>query len=279
MRHIRIIGPQESFLKRFCCKFLHCFPLVLLLFVVFLIQGRAEDTQVEAWVVKQKTDPLGPATVWITPDAIKFSANQGDLVLVAHKPTWKVVALNRPENIGFEIGVNDWIGKGLKTYKGRGEISTAAKSTYYDPLLKMNVLQRELPMSGRFFGSNDPALFRSTVKKQLSSMRLRLATNIPLGEEEKKFLNGVYTLPYCGGYPLELATLTTDGGVTYTYVTQSVSKAKVNSSIFDYPTGFKTVQDRFKVFVTEKQKERFTDFLDAFTDRSESEKKKAGATK
>jgi hypothetical protein len=181
--------------------------------------------------------------------------------------------------LAFEIAVNDWIGKGLKTFNGRAEITSGTKSTYFDPLLKMNVLQREVPLSGRFFGSNDPALFRSAVKKQLSSMRLRLATNIPLGEEEKKFLQGIYTLPYCGGYPLELATLTTDGGVTYTYVAQSVSKTKVNASIFDYPTGFKTVQDRFKVFVTEKQKERFSDFMDAFTDRSESEKKKSGAIK
>ena len=82
----------------------------------------------------------------------------------------------------------------------------------------------------------------------------------------RKFAIGLYTLPYCGGFPLELANLTTDGGATYVYRTLSVLKNKVDPSLFTYPTGYKVTKERMDVLVSKKQKKRFEEFIDAFTE-------------
>ncbi len=234
----------------------------------------ASAAQVEAWEVQQHTDHFGPTTMLLTPDAVKYITNGGNLVIIARAPTWKVIAYNKPENLALETPIDAWPGNGLKMFKAKTEMLDVKPTTIMDPVLKIHVLQKELPQSGPFYGSNDPAIFRAAEKKQLLSIRLRLATNIPLNDQQKKVLHGLYSLPYCGGFPLELATLTTDGGATYIYRTTSMAKKQVDSSIFNYPVGYKTSKDRFAVYVTTKQKKRLEDFLDAFTDDAASEKKK-----
>jgi hypothetical protein len=237
----------------------------------------ASAAPIEVWEVKQDTEHIGPITVLLAPDAFKFIGNNGALVITSQKPTWKVVGLNVPENIAFDMSLEEWTRNGLKMFNGRSEMATGSASTYVDPVSKLKLLQRVLPMQGRFYGSNDPAIFRAIKKQELQSMRLRLATNIPVSDEQKKLLQGLYTIPYCGGFPYELSTLTTDGDVTYSYRTKSILKKKVDSSIFKYPVGYKTTRDKFSVVVTTKQKKRFEDFIDAFTedaaDEAKSEKK------
>ncbi len=234
-------------------------------------------TQVEAWEVQQFTDHFGPTTMLLTPDAVKYVSNGGKLVITAHAPTWKVIAFNKPENLALETSLNDWPGNGLKMFKAKTEMLTVKPTSFLDPVLKVHVLQKVVPLSGPFYGSNDPAIFRAAEKKQMLSMHLNLATNIPLNDQQKKVLQGLYSLPYCGGFPLELATLTTDGGSTYIYRTTAMAKKQVDKSTFDYPVGYKITKDRFAVYVTTKQKKRLEDFLDAFTDDAANEKRKDDA--
>jgi hypothetical protein len=241
-----------------------------LLFSSFL---PASAAPVEVWEIVQNTEHIGPVTVLLAPDAFKFTGNDGALVVTARKPSWKVIGLNVPENLAFDMSLDEWTRSGLKMFDGRRELASGILSTYVDPASKMKLLQRDLPMQGRFYGSNDPAIFRAAEKKQLKMMRLRLATNVPISEEQKKMLQGLYTLPYCGGFPYELSTITTDGAVTYSYRTKSISKKKVDSSVFNYPVGYKTTQDRLSVVITSKQKKRFEDFIDAFTEEAGAEAK------
>ncbi|CAN5706430.1 hypothetical protein BH10CYA1_BH10CYA1_05970 [soil metagenome] len=235
----------------------------------------ASAAQVEAWEIRQHTDHFGLTTMLLTPDAVKYVSNNGSLVIIARAPTWKVVAFNKPENLALEMSLDSWPANGMKMFKAKTDLLTAKPTTYFDPALKIRVLQREVPLSGPFYGSNDPAIFRAAEKKQLKSIYLRLATHIPLNDQQKKVLQGLYTLPYCGGFPIELATLTTDGGVTYIYRTSSIAKKQVDTSTFTYPVGYKTTKDRLAVYVTTKQKKRLADFLDAFTEDAANEKKKA----
>lgn len=230
--------------------------------------------QVDVWEIKQFTDHFGPTTMLISPDAVKYVSNGGNLVIISRAPTWKVIAYNKSENLALEVPLAEWPGNGLRMFKGKTEMLSEKATVYFDPLLKVNVLQRTLPVHGAFYGNNDPAIFRAAEKKQMQSMHLNVATNIPLNDQQKKVLHGLYSLPYCGGFPLELATVTTDGGSTYIYRTSAMSKKTLDSSVFTYPSGYKITKERFEVYVTTKQKKRFEDFLDAFTDDAASDKKK-----
>lgn len=252
--------------------------LTAIVVVIGVYPCAALAAQEDAWEIKQYTDHFGPTTMLITADAIKYISNGGNLVIVSCAPTWKVIAYNKPENLALEVPLAEWPGNGLKMFKGKTDILTAKATAYFDPLLKVNVLQRTLPLHGPFYGNNDPAIFRSAEKKQMQSMHLNVATNVPLNDQQKKVLHGLYSLPYCGGFPLELATVTTDGGSTYIYRTTAMSKKKLDSSTFSYPSGYKVTKERFTVYVTTKQKKRFEDFLDAFTDDAKSENQKDDAS-
>lgn len=235
----------------------------------------ASASPIEVWEFKQQTENLGPVTLLLSADAAKFVANNGEFVIVARKPDWKVITFNKVENLAYETPINKWPSSGLKVFNGRSELLFGKRSTYYDPVLKVNLVQFDTPMQGRFYGSNDPAIFRAAEKKQLSSIRLKVFSNLPVNDEQKKFLHGVYTLPYASGIPIEQASLTTDGSVTYSYRSLAISKKKMDSATFNYPTGYKVTSDKISVLVTSKQKKRFEDFLDAFTDDAASEKAKA----
>ncbi len=256
------IIPQSHF----CSVLFRISIVVMLLFVVFLTPANANNTLKEVWVIKQQTDHFGPVTLYIADDGIKFVANGGDLTIVACKPSWKVVAFNKPENLAFETSLSDWPRSGLKMFKGRGEMLTGTKSTFYDSILKTKCQQFEVKLNGAYYGNNEPVFFRAAVKKQLASMRLKCATDVVMSEEVKKVVTGLYTLPYCGGFPTELANLTTDGGATYIYRTLSILKNKVDTSLFTYPTGYKVTKERIDVLVSKKQKKRFEEFIDAFTE-------------
>ncbi|MFN8550240.1 MAG: hypothetical protein U0103_02030 [Candidatus Obscuribacterales bacterium] len=256
-------------------KLMQVFCTALLPGSLAAISTPALSAEVETWQIKQQTEQLGPTTVLMSSDSVKFIGNDGDLIVVARKPTWRVVAFNRSEKVGFEVPLSEWPRNGLKLFKGPGELLTGKKSQIHDPQLKMDLLQLEIPLQGRYYGNNDPAIFRAAEKKQLLSSRLRVSTTIPVNEDQKKFLAGLYSLAYPGGFPLQLSTLTTDGGISYTYRTVSVCKTKTDSSTFDYPTKYKITGDRMDVLVTSRQKKRFEDFLDAFTDDAADEKAKS----
>ncbi|MBS1953936.1 MAG: hypothetical protein JST89_07120 [Cyanobacteria bacterium SZAS-4] len=231
----------------------------------------------DVWEIKQFTDHFGPTSMLISADAMKFVSNGGNLVIISRAPTWKVIAYNKQENVGLEIPLAEWPSNGLRMFKGKTEMLNEKPSIYFDPLLKVNVLQRILPVHGAFYGNNDPAIFRAAEKKQMQSMHLNVSTNIPINEQQKSVLHGVYSLPYCGGFPLELATVTTDGATSYIYRTSAISRKKLDSSVFTYPSGYKLTKERFEVYVTSNQKKRFEDFLDAFTDDTKNENRKSDA--
>lgn len=233
--------------------------------------------QEDVWEIKQFTDHFGPTTTLISPNAVKFVSNGGNLIIISSAPTWKVIAYNKQENLALEIPLAEWPSGGLRMFKGKNEILNEKPSVYLDPLLKVKVVQRILPVHGAFYGSNDPAIFRAAEKKQMQSMHLNVSTNIPISDPQKKVLHGLFSLPYCGGFPLELATVTTDGASTYIYRTSNMSKKKLDSSVFSYPIGYKVTKERFEVYVTSKQKQRFEDFLDAFTDDAKNDKQKSDA--
>lgn len=233
----------------------------------------APAAPVEVYEVKQKTDHLGPMSVFVSSDAIKLVATNGDLTVVARSPTWKVVAFNKPENCALEVPLDNWPHDGLKMFKGNTAVVAGQLSTVYDLLLKTKVFQRERKLTGRYFGTDDPAIFRAAKKKELAGVRVRCAMNIPLSQAQRKVIQGIYSIPYCGGYPLEYATLTTDGAIDFTYRTFGVVKSKVDSTFFAYPSGYKRTDHRFEVFVTNKQKERFKDFLETLTDDKSDDRK------
>lgn len=266
---------DESF-RQICRLSLLALCLACMVTIFGVDYSPAFAAPVEAWEIKQFTDHFGPTTMLIAPNAVKFVSNGGNLVISSCAPTWKVIAYNKLENLALEIPLADWPGGGLRMFKGKNEILTEKATVQFDPLLKINIVQRILPVHGAFYGNNDPAIFRVAEKKQMQSMHLNVATNIPLNEQQKKVLHGLYSLPYCGGFPLELATDTTDGGTTYIYRTSAMSKKTMDTSVFDYPSGYKVTKERFEVYVTTKQKKRFEDFLDAFTDDAANENRKSG---
>lgn len=234
----------------------------------------AASAKVDVWEIRQQSDQLGPVVVYVCPTGVKFTAEKGGFSVFSKSPTWKVIGYNDVEHTGYEISIDEWPKHGLKMFNSQNDMQDGVKSVFHDPLLKMDLLQSQVKVSGRYFGSEDPALFRSAKKTSLAAARLRTATQIKLDKNTKKVVEGIYSLPYSGGFPVEFTNLTTDGGARSVYKTESIKQAKVDPAIFNYPKNYRAVKDKFDVYVTHKQRKTFEEFLDVFTDNYDVKKSK-----
>lgn len=229
---------------------------------------------VKVLLIKQSNNYFGQTEIYLGTNEAKLIGREGNNIIYCKAPDWKVLVYSKNNNLGCEIPLRDWQAQGMKVVKSRVDLTKGRYTETYDPVLKLACRQTTMKGGGRYFGSDDPMIFRSLSKQSLSEVRYKYTRNLPISPNASKFLQGLYDMSTVDGLPLELINKFSTGNETYLYKTESIKEAEVPAESFDFPKKYRKVNSLGDLLLNSVDKKKVNDLIDSLIDEEADLKKK-----
>lgn len=223
----------------------------------------SKDKQVKVWKFEQRSHIEGPITLLIGNSSVKMICPIQHLICVAHAPKWDVAIVNEKEHLGIVFPCDQWRTRGFRLFdKGGKSRENGRKITSWHghPAEKIvrvvdtcDPVKEQLEMLYRESGG------RSVEFKSEEFLYDRWLTIEP-GIHD--FLSGIYGMQSFNGVMLSRTRKYNNGRVDTAFDTFSCGEITVASSIFDYPTGFKTASSINEITQLKKKRQQAAGMLE-----------------
>lgn len=218
---------------------------------------------IKVLLVKQLNNYFGPTDLYIGENQALLIGREGKTKVLCKAPNWNVLIYSRDANKGLEQPLSKWELSGLNAVKSKKNLAGRQRAAIRDLQLKIDCWEIVIDANERYFGSDDPMIFRSLSKQSLKQVRFKSSRSLALSPNVTRFLRGLYNTPDCDGLPIELLNKFSDGNQTYFYKTKSLEKTEVPDSLFDTPTGYHKAKDMAEILVGNLDKRQLTDLVDS----------------
>ena len=236
--------------------------LMVVLTSVSTLTGMAAAEEKPVWVVEQQNRYVGRTTLYIGDDVVKFVGQGGQIELVAHAPSWDVVADRPKDKIGFRQTFSKFKESGLTIWKGHRALEHAQRKSVYDPKLKLECYEMRGPANRRSFDGNDPMIFKHTQKVSEKEMEYRCTKSLPLSVDARRFLAALYRQEDAPGIPIEMLIYLSDGSINTEFATTALYQKKMPGSFFAKAKNFKVVaSNSSEMWLSKASQKEFSSLL------------------
>lgn len=218
---------------------------------------------IKVLLVKQLNNYFGPTDLYIGENEALLIGREGKTKVLCKAPDWNVLVYSKDANKGLEQPLSKWEVAGLNAVNSKKNLAGRKRTATRDLQLKIDCWEIVIDANERYFGSDDPMIFRSLSKKSLKQVRFKSTRDLALSPNVTRFLRGLYNIPDFGGLPIELLNKFSDGSQTYFYRTKSMERTEVTASLFDTPVGYHKARDIAEILVGNLDKRQLTDLLDS----------------
>ena len=199
--------------------------------------AKSSGAKIECTTLDQRSHFGGDQTIWLAPNAVKVYNKKNHACILAKAPDWKVFVYNEKRKVIYSCPLSKWQGgniQGLAQYFGRLWDSyewIASGTQAYAGVRTHKYVQGKIKK-----GVPIPEKF-ATDGEYLSWEDCKVDSNAIL------FLRKLTTVPSLGAVPLMLkAAHSKTDPAKIDLETIKLSKQKVDTLIFDAPTGYKPVK-------------------------------------
>lgn len=138
-----------------------------------------------------------------------------------------------------------------------------------DMLLHCSVLRIVVDCSKEKPIIHDTFIFQSRTKKVLRESILAISQDFKFERPLQNFVAFIFNQGTFAGLPLELKNIYQDAPAETTYSTLGLERKTVPAAKFVYPKGYKEVQDKNEVLISEEARDTL---VDLFTSPSDAKK-------
>lgn len=223
---------------------------------------KTADKPVKVLLVRQFNGFFGPTDIYIGENEAKLVGREGNTMILCKAPDWNVLIYSKDGNKGFQVPLQKWESDGLHAVTPKKKLTSGRRVAVRDNALHLDCWQIVINANERYYGSDDPLIFRSLSKQALKEVRFKCTRSLPLSPNVTRFIRGLYSIPPFGGLPLELINTCSDGSCTYTYKTTSMKNIEVPSSAFKTPIGYQKAESIGEILMGNMDKKKITELMD-----------------
>lgn len=202
-------------------------------------------------LVHQSSTVFGKSELYICPDAARFLARNGDIVIATRAPEWTLMVYSRSRGLAM-VRKADLMKSGqLGLIAGGVTINRGVEHPHKDLMFGLKYADIVSKAEKSDKPSVDSPIFQEREKKIYLDTTLKMAVLDNVSPRVLDFLYWIYSTGRFRGLPLECRTRCSDGSVQTAFCTTAIEKTSKPASFFDYPTGFKRTDDLMLVLVQE----------------------------
>lgn len=235
--------------------------------------GTAPAKMVKAYRLSQDNAYFGATDIYLSDVGARLVTSGDKVVIVTQAPEWKVVVYSKDANKGIERSLDDWCIHGLGALNSKKPLGRGIRRPIRDSKLKLDCCEIVIHANERFYGTDDPLIFRSLNKQSLAEIRYEYSRSLTINTKVKDFLRGLYNVPDFGGVPLELVNIFNNGSKSYNYRTFWVKETTVPDSTFAYPRGYRKASNIAEIMMGNLNRGEIRDLIDSLVDEAKDAKK------
>lgn len=229
-----------------------------------LVSSKTTNNNVtkDVLVVHQNSQWCGKSDLFLSENAGRFIARNGDIIIATKAPDWRIILYSRAKNVGTEMTPSEANNGNLGLMAGSITMNHGSPRPSSDHLLRLKCTTIVCPVhdSGR---SSDGPLYQDRAVKILVDSTYKLANPCKLQPHLQDFLRYLYNMGDYTGVPLEGKTHFQDGSTVTSFSTSSIEHVSKPTSFFANPTGYKKVRDQLPILLEDGYSETIEDLFGA----------------
>lgn len=216
-------------------------------------KARGNDPVVkDVVVVHQNSQAFSKSDLYLSENAVRFVARNGDAIIASNAPTWDIVVYSKSKNKGWTKSAAEARKDGLGFLAGGlntngGKIVACNEVLFGNKITKIVVLPGPLGHKSR-----DTFLFQERNTKVTRDTTLKVATPCKIKPAVQDFIRWMYNFNKFAGVPLESKTTYQDGSTVITYFTTSIEHVSKPASYFALPSNYTKVSDTLEVLISDE---------------------------
>lgn len=222
-----------------------------------------KDKQIKVWKFEQRSHIEGPITLLVGSSSVKMICPIQHLICVAHGPKWDVTIVNEKEHLGIVFPCDQWRTRGFRLFDKGGksrENGRTPTSWHGHPAEKIvRVVDTSDPVKEQL-----EMLYRESGGRsvEFKSEEFLYDRWLPIAPGLHDFLSGIYGMQSFNGVMLSRTRKYNNGRIDTAFETFSCGQTMVDSSVFDYPTGFKTASSINEITQLKKKRQQAAGMLE-----------------
>jgi hypothetical protein len=199
-------------------------------------EGGTNDAVIkDVLVVHQNSQFCGKSDLYLSENAGRFVARNGDIIIASKAPDWGIVIFSRTKKVGCVMTAEESKKKSMGLVVGSIPMTHGTPRTSNVSLLGFKCVTIVSPVHGSGRSADSP-IFQDRTTRILVDTTVEVASPCKVQPHLQDFQNWLYNLGSYTGVPLDSTTHFKDGSSEKTFSTSSIEHVSKPLAFFAYPT-------------------------------------------